>query len=83
MRGNRRSLAARSERDRFGSQSVLILAGARHVFKNVGTRILRVRAALAAAIFEASYDDRAELSRRYLPPPSPDRPSRLVGHIST
>jgi mannose-6-phosphate isomerase-like protein (cupin superfamily) len=49
------------------NQSVLIPAGARHGFKNVGAGILRVRATLAAAIFEASYDDRNELSRRYLP----------------
>ncbi len=49
------------------NQSVLIPAGARHGFKNVGTGILHVRATLAAAIFEASYDDRAELSRRYVP----------------
>lgn len=49
------------------NQSVLIPAGARHGFKNVGTGILRVRATLAAAIFEASYDVRAELSRRYVP----------------
>ena len=49
------------------NQSVLIPAGARHGFKNVGTGILRVRATLAAPIFEASYDDRAELSRRYVP----------------
>jgi mannose-6-phosphate isomerase-like protein (cupin superfamily) len=49
------------------NQSVLIPAGARHGFKNVGTGILRVRATLAAAIFEASYDDSNELSRRYVP----------------
>lgn len=49
------------------NRSVLIPAGARHGFKNVGTGILRVRATLAAAIFEASYDDRSEVSRRYLP----------------
>lgn len=47
--------------------SVLIPAGAKHGFKNVGTGILKVRATLAASIFEASYDDRAELSRRYTP----------------
>ncbi len=47
--------------------SVLIPAGAKHGFKNVGTGILKVRATLAAPIFEASYDDRAELSRRYTP----------------
>ena len=49
------------------NQSVLIPAGARHSFKNAGTGILHVRATLAAAIFEASYDDRNELSRRYVP----------------
>jgi mannose-6-phosphate isomerase-like protein (cupin superfamily) len=48
-------------------QSMLIPAGARHGFKNIGTGILRVRATLAASIFEASYDDRSEASRRYLP----------------
>lgn len=49
------------------NQSVLIPAGARHGFRNVGAGILHVRATLAAAIFEASYDDRNELSRRYVP----------------
>lgn len=49
------------------NQSVVIPAGMRHGFKNVGDGILRVRATLAAAIFEASYDDRRELSRRYSP----------------
>ena len=49
------------------NQSVLIPAGARHGFKNIGTDTLHVRATLAAPIFEASYDDRAELSRRYVP----------------
>ncbi|MCV0394342.1 MAG: cupin domain-containing protein [Rhizobiaceae bacterium] len=49
------------------NQSVLIPAGARHGFRNTGTGILKVRATLAAPIFEASYDDRDELSRRYVP----------------
>jgi mannose-6-phosphate isomerase-like protein (cupin superfamily) len=49
------------------NQSVLIPAGARHGFTNVGSGILRVRATLAAPIFEASYDDHTEASRRYLP----------------
>jgi mannose-6-phosphate isomerase-like protein (cupin superfamily) len=49
------------------NQSVLVPAGARHGFKNIGTDTLHVRATLAAAIFEASYDDRNELSRRYVP----------------
>ncbi|WP_457939848.1 cupin domain-containing protein [Mesorhizobium sp. 10J20-29] len=48
-------------------QSVLIPAGAKHGFRNVGSGILKVRATLAAPIFEASYEDRAELSRRYVP----------------
>lgn len=49
------------------NQSVLVPAGARHGFKNIGSDTLHVRATLAAAIFEASYDDRNELSRRYVP----------------
>ncbi len=49
------------------NQSVLVPAGAKHGFKNIGTGILRVRATLAAPIFEASYDNRDELSRRYVP----------------
>lgn len=49
------------------NQSVLVPAGWRHGFKNIGTGILKVRATLAAPIFEASYDDRNELSRRYVP----------------
>ena len=52
------------------NQSVLVPAGARHGFKNIGSDILQVRATLAAAIFEASYDDRNELSRRYVPEPA-------------
>ncbi len=49
-------------------QSVLIPAGRKHGFRNIeqeGT--LHVQATLAAPIFEASYEDRAELSRRYVP----------------
>lgn len=49
------------------NQSVLIPRGAMHGFKNVGEDVLHVRATLAAAVFEASYADRAELSRRYSP----------------
>jgi mannose-6-phosphate isomerase-like protein (cupin superfamily) len=48
-------------------QSVVIPAGARHGFKNTGSGILKVRATMAASIFEASYDSRSELSRRYSP----------------
>lgn len=53
------------------NQSVLIPAGMWHGFRNVGTGILKVRATLAAPIFEASYQSRDELSRRYVPEPPP------------
>lgn len=49
------------------NQSVLIPAGALHGFRNMGDGILHVRATLAACIFEASYEDSSELSRRYVP----------------
>ena len=49
------------------NQSVIIPAGAMHGFKNVGAKILKVRATLAAPIFEATYESRTELSRRYVP----------------
>ena len=49
------------------NQSIVIPAGARHGFRNVGSGILKVRATLASPIFEASYDDRAEQSRRWIP----------------
>ena len=49
-------------------QSVLIPAGKKHGFRNIETEgVLQVVATLAAPIFEASYEDRAELSRRYVP----------------
>jgi mannose-6-phosphate isomerase-like protein (cupin superfamily) len=50
------------------SQSVVVPAGRRHGFRNVGTGTLHVMATLAAPIFEASFDDRNEISRRYVPP---------------
>jgi mannose-6-phosphate isomerase-like protein (cupin superfamily) len=49
------------------NQSVLVPAGFRHGFLNVLTTTLHVRATLAASIFEASYDNRNEVSRRWLP----------------
>lgn len=49
------------------NQSVVVPAGMRHGFTNIGTGILKVRATMAASIFEASYDARSELSRRYSP----------------
>jgi mannose-6-phosphate isomerase-like protein (cupin superfamily) len=49
-------------------QSVLIPAGHKHGFRNLDeTGILHVQATIAAPVFEASYEDRTELSRRYVP----------------
>ena len=47
--------------------SVIIPAGKFHGFRNTGESELHVRAILAAPIFEASYDDRNELNRRWVP----------------
>ena len=49
------------------NQSVLIPAGARHGFRNVGEAILHVRATVASPIFEGSYEDAREQSRRWVP----------------
>jgi mannose-6-phosphate isomerase-like protein (cupin superfamily) len=49
------------------NQSVLVPAGAKHGFRNIENKTLHVRATLAAAIFEASYVDSAEISRRWTP----------------
>ena len=48
-------------------QSVVIPAGSRHGFRNTGSVILHIRAILAAPIFEASYDDKTEVPRRWVP----------------
>ena len=49
-------------------QSVIIPAGHMHGFRNAAaTGTLHVQATLAAPIFEASYEDRTELSRRWVP----------------
>jgi len=48
--------------------SVIIPAGMKHGFRNISENdILHMRATLASPIFEASYDDRREQSRRYVP----------------
>jgi quercetin dioxygenase-like cupin family protein len=47
------------------NQSVLIPAGVKHGFRNLDKKILHVRATLAAPIFEASYENRSETSRRW------------------
>jgi mannose-6-phosphate isomerase-like protein (cupin superfamily) len=48
-------------------QSVLVPAGRKHGFRNIGRTTLHVQATLAAPIFEASFDDQREISRRWLP----------------
>jgi quercetin dioxygenase-like cupin family protein len=48
-------------------QSILVPAGRKHGFRNVGTGTLHVQATLAAPIFEASFDDQKEVSRRWVP----------------
>ena len=42
-------------------------AGRKHGFRNTGTGTLHVQATLAAPIFEASFDDQKEVSRRWVP----------------
>jgi mannose-6-phosphate isomerase-like protein (cupin superfamily) len=49
------------------NQSVLVPAGAWHGFRNLENTTLHMRATLAAPIFEASYDDMTETSRRWTP----------------
>lgn len=57
------------ERERVtAGQSVIIPAGYRHGFTNIVETMLHARATLAAPIFEANYDHRAELSRRFVLP---------------
>ena len=48
-------------------QSVVIPAGLRHGFRNIGTATLHVQATLAAPIFEATFEDRNEVTRRWTP----------------
>ena len=56
-----------SERSRLAEgQSVVVPAGAAHGFTNGGRGTLHVRAVLAAAVFEASYDGAAAPVRRWL-----------------
>jgi quercetin dioxygenase-like cupin family protein len=47
-------------------QSVVIPAGRKHGFTNIGRETLHVHAVLAAAYFEAAYDGRPQLVRRWL-----------------
>src|SRR5262249_28990884 len=47
-------------------QSVVIPAGWRHGFKNIGTSILHVQATLAAPIFEATFEEQNLTRRRWV-----------------
>jgi len=47
-------------------QSVIVPAGRHHGFRNTGAAILHVQSMLAAPIFEASYQNRNEISRRWV-----------------
>jgi quercetin dioxygenase-like cupin family protein len=49
-------------------QSVIVPAGRKHGFRNTGSDTLHVLATLAAPMFEASFDERSEISRRWVPP---------------
>ena len=48
-------------------QSVIVPAGRHHGFRNTGTAILHVQSILAASMFEASYQNQNEISRRWVP----------------
>jgi mannose-6-phosphate isomerase-like protein (cupin superfamily) len=48
-------------------QSVIVPAGRHHGFRNTGAATLHVQSTIAAPIFEASYQDRNEVSRRWVP----------------
>lgn len=49
-------------------QSLVIPAGRRHGFRNVGAATLHVQAVLASAVFEATFDDADAPVLRWLPP---------------
>ena len=48
-------------------QSVIVAAGRHHGFRNTGTATLHVQSIIAAPIFEASYQNKNEISRRWVP----------------
>ena len=57
-------------------QSVVVPAGRRHGFRNVGDATLHMHVTLAAPIFEAKFDGRDEITQRWVPA-SPGRTSDL------
>ncbi len=48
-------------------QLVIVPAGRKHGFNNIGTGVLHIRSTLASPVFEAAYDDKRETPRRWLP----------------
>jgi quercetin dioxygenase-like cupin family protein len=56
-------------------QSVIVPAGRKHGFRNTGSHTLHVQATLAAPVFEASFEDQREISRRWVPLVNRRRPS--------
>jgi mannose-6-phosphate isomerase-like protein (cupin superfamily) len=48
-------------------QSVIVPAGSHHGFRNTGVATLHVQSTIAAPIFEASYHNQNEISRRWVP----------------
>jgi quercetin dioxygenase-like cupin family protein len=48
-------------------QSIVVPAGTRHGFRNTGQELLHVQFILAAPVFEATYGNSSELTRRWLP----------------
>ena len=48
-------------------QSALIPAGRAHGFRNSGDTLLHIQSTLAAPVFEAAYDGKREIPRRWLP----------------
>lgn len=48
-------------------QSVVVPAGRTHGFRNTGRETLHVMATLASPMFEASFENSNEVSRRWLP----------------
>ena len=49
------------------AQLVIVPAGRKHGFSNIGTTVLHIESTLAAPVFEAAYDDQRETPRRWLP----------------
>ena len=48
-------------------QLVIVRAGRKHGFSNIGATVLHIESTLAAPVFEAAYDDKRETPRRWLP----------------